>query len=159
MRIRVPLQLWDRPHWELKGGWETPLFFRLLLPAFPNATTLFIEGASVSRDVDIFLRSAAEPGDYLAARQTIWPRPKQYKVRCDGEVLASLADLAGRHAEPELLDHLFVYDAVHVLIEFPDAFGEDCPAFITAEANEERIRGFAAALGLDVTDMRQKHHR
>jgi hypothetical protein len=73
-------------------------------------------------------------------------------------VLAALADLAERHAEPELLDHLFVFDASNVLIEFPDAFGVDCPAFVSAEANEESIRNLAADLALEVTDMRQNYH-
>ncbi|HEV2689609.1 MAG TPA: hypothetical protein VGV35_13695, partial [Bryobacteraceae bacterium] len=71
---------------------------------------MFVEGTSVAGDVDEFLRSVAEPGEYIPKRQTIWPRPKQYRVRCDGATLAALAGMAERHAEPELLDHLFVYD-------------------------------------------------
>ena len=154
MSKRIPLQLWNQPHWELKGRWNSALFFRALPAVFPNATTLFIEGTSMSQGVEAFLRSAAEPGDYLPVRQTIWPRPKQYRLRCDGETLGALADLAERHAEPELLDHLFLYDASNVLVEFPDAFGVDCPAYVSAEADEGNIRGLAAALALDLTDRR-----
>jgi len=146
----VPLQLWNRPHWELKGRLDSALFFRQLAAALPAASTLFVEGTSLARDVDDFLRSAAEPGDYLPKRQTLWPRPKQYRLRCDGPTLAALADLAERHAEPELLDHLFVYDGSRVLLEFPDAFGQDCPALISADTDEQRIRGFAAVLGLEL---------
>ena len=149
--LEVPLQLWNRPHWELKGLPDFALFFQRLMAALPDATTLFVEGTSVARDVDDFLTSAAEPGNYLPARQTIWPRPKQYRLRCDGPMLAALADLAERHAEPEVLDHLFVYNGSQVLLEFPDAFaGRDCPALISAEADESRIRSFAAALGLEL---------
>lgn len=147
----VPLQLWNQPHWELKGRPDSGLFFRHLLAALPTATTLFLEGTAVADDVDSFLASAAEPGDYLPARQTLWPRPKQYRLRCDGPTLASLADLAKRHAEPELLDHLFVYDGSKVLLEFPDAFGRNCPAFISADTEEQRVRDFAAVLGLELT--------
>jgi hypothetical protein len=111
---------------------------------------LFVEGTSLSRDVDDFLRSAAELGDYLPKRQTLWPRPKQYRLRFDDPTLAALADLAERHAEPELLDHLFVYDGSEVLLEFPDAFGDDCPALISADTDEQRIRRFAAVLGLEM---------
>jgi hypothetical protein len=56
---------YERPHWELEGRWDSVQFFRQLLAVLPDATTLFIEGTSVARDVDEFLRSAAEPGDYL----------------------------------------------------------------------------------------------
>jgi len=43
-----------------------------------------------------------------------------------------------------------VYDGSKVLLEFPDAFCRDCPAYFSAEIDEQRIRRFAAALGLDV---------
>ena len=148
----VPLQLWNRPHWELKGRPDIALFFRHLPAAFPTANTLFVEGTSFARDVDDFLRSAAEPGDYLPGRQTLWPRPTQYRLPCDGPTLAALAGLSERHAEPELLDHLFVYEGSKALLEYPDAFfGHDCPAWISADADEQRIREFAALLGLELT--------
>ena len=149
--IKVPLQLWNRPHWELKGRWDSVLFFRHLLEALPAATTLFIEGTCIAREVCDFLCSASEPGDYLPMRQTLWPRAKQYRLRCDGPTLAALAGLAERHAEPEILDHLFVYDGPRVLLEFPDAFGRNCPAFFSVETDEQRLRSFAVALGLDLT--------
>ena len=157
--IEVPLRLWNRPHWELKGRWDSALFFRHLLELLPTPTTLFVEGTSIAREVGDFLRSAAEPGDYLPARQTLWPQPKQYRLRCDSSTLVALADLAERHAEPELTDHLFVYDGSTVLLEFPDAFCRDSPAYFSAEIDEPRIRRFAAALGLDVTSARPARER
>jgi hypothetical protein len=146
----VPLQLWNRPHWELKGQFAPALFLRHLPAALPNATTLFVECTSFARDVDDFLRAAQEPGEYLPKKQTLWPRPKQYRIRFDGPTLAALADLAERHAEPELLDHLFVYDGSTVLLEFPDAFGPDCPVLISTATDEQRLRSFAALLGLEL---------
>src|SRR5260370_40504078 len=150
MMSGVPLQLWNRPHWELKGRLDSGLFFRHVLEALPVATTLFVEGATLARDVDDFLRSAAEPGEYLPERQTLWPRPKQYRLQFDGPTLGALADLAERHAEPELLDHLFVYGGSTVLLEFPGAFGPDCPVLISADTDGQRIRGFAAVRGREV---------
>jgi hypothetical protein len=64
--------------------------------------------------------------------------------------LAALADLAEKHAEPELLDHLFVYAGSKVLLEFPDAFASRCPALISVDNDEQSIRNFAAMLGLDM---------
>jgi len=59
--------------------------------------------------------------------------------------------LAQRHAEPEILDHLFVYDGSKVLLEFHDAFMRDSLALISAETDEQRIRDFAAVLGLTLS--------
>lgn len=159
MGIDIPLQLWNRPHWELKGRWNTALFFRTLLDTFPNATTVFVEGTSIAPNVDAFMRSAVEPGGYLPATQTIWPRAKRFRFRCDRTNMAALANLAVRHAEPELLDHLFLHDASVVLVEFPDAFGIDCPAYVSADCKEEDIRNFAALLAVDLTDLRHQLRR
>jgi hypothetical protein len=144
----MPLQLWNQPHWELKGRADSALFFWHLWAALPAATTLFVEGTSLTQDVEDFLRSATEPGDYLPDRQTLSPRPKHYRVRCEGPTLAALADLAQRHAEPELLDHLSVCDGSRVLLEFHDAFMRDSTVLISADTDERLIRAFAAVLGL-----------
>lgn len=158
--MTVPLQLWNVPHWELMGRCDDALFFEQLLAALPSATTLFVEGTSIARDVENFLRSVAEPGDYLPMRQTLWPRPKQYRIPCDGRILAALAELAERHAAPELVDHLFVYDgSPKVLLEFPDAFAAGSCAFVSADVSEAHVRAFAAVLGLELTDVRQKDRR
>jgi len=146
----VPLKLWNQPHWELNGRPDSALFFRRLAEGLPTATTLFVEGTGLARDVDDYLRSAAEPGEYLPKRQTLWPRPKQYRLTFDSPTLEALAALAERHAEPELLDHLFVYNGSAVLLEYPDAFGRGCPMFVSRDSDEQRIRDFAAALGLEL---------
>ena len=147
---RVPLELWNRPHWELNGRPDSGLFFRRLPAALPTATTLFVEGCALAPDVEQFLRSAAEPGEYLPKRQTLWPRPKRYRIPCDGRTLAALSSLAQRHAEPELLDHLFVYAGSTPLLEYPDAFGRGAPVFISSQADERCISDFAAVLGLEL---------
>lgn len=144
----MPLQLWYRPHWELRGRADSVVFFGHLREALPGATTLFVEGTSIGSDVEDFLRSAREAGVYIPDRQTHWPRPKQYRVRCDDPTLAGLVALAKRHAEPEILDHLFVYDGSQALLEFHDAFMSDSLVLISVETEEQRIRDFASVLGL-----------
>ena len=84
-------------------------------------------------------------------RQTLWPRSNVYRLRFDDPTLWALGDLSRRHAEPELFDHLFVYEGSKALLEYPDAFGQDCPALISADADEQRVRDFAAVLGLKLT--------
>jgi len=148
--VNVPLQLWNRPHWELRGRPDSALFFRHLKTAFPEATTLFVEGCSLAPDVAAFFASIADPGDYLPEPQTIWPKSAQYRLPCDGTAIAALADLAERHAEPELLDHLFVYAHAEPLLEYPDAFGRNCPALVSCDADEASLRAFASVLGLEL---------
>ncbi|HUO04030.1 MAG TPA: hypothetical protein VMU16_02420 [Candidatus Binataceae bacterium] len=64
----------------------------------------------------------------------------------------ALADLAEKHAEPELLEHLFVYEGNKMLLVWWDAFlGEDCPLYISGDADEQCVRNFAAVLGLELT--------
>ena len=146
---KVPLKLWNQPHWELKGP-DSAQFFRHLFEALPTASAIFIEGTSIAHDVAGFLGSVAEQGDYLPDRQTHWPRPKQYRLRFDAPTLTRLADLAAAHAEPELMDHLFIYQGSAVLLEYPDAFARESPVLISLGTNEQRIHDFAKMLGLNV---------
>lgn len=147
----MPLILWNQPHWELLGRWNSVKFFHHLPTVLPDATTLYVEGTSFAGEVEQFFRSAAEPGEYLPKRQTLWPRPQQYRLRCDGPTLAALEGLANRYAEPELLNHLFVYNGSSVLMEFPDAFDRSSPAYLSQDVAEQHVRNFAASLGVVCT--------
>jgi hypothetical protein len=148
--IEVPLRLWNQPHWEVKGRPDSVHFFRILGSAFPGATTLFLEGTCIAGDVQAFYDSAAESGPQLPARQTIWPRPKLYRLPADHLTLKRLSELAASHAEPEILDHLFLFAGTDPVLEYPDAFARDCPIFISGEVPESQVRWFAQELGLDV---------
>lgn len=148
---RVPLRLWNQTHWELRGKQDCAAFFRRIGEALPAATTLFIEGTCIAPDVRDFLESNAEPGDYLPERQTIWPNGARYRLPFHASALAGLAALAERHAEPELLDHLFVYSGDAPLLEYPDAmFRGNCPIFVSSGVDESKLRTLAAALGLEL---------
>ena len=139
----MPLRLWNRPHWELKGRPDAVMFFRVLQGAFADATTLFLEGTRMADDVRVFFNSVAESGPCLPDRQTIWPRPSQYRFAIDDLLLARLAELAASHAEPELLDHIFVYAGSEPLIEYPDAFFRNSLIFVSRRVPEEGVRWFA----------------
>ena len=153
MKLQIPLQLWNRPRWELRGRVDSVKFFSLLWAALPAVTTLFVEGTSIAPEVRKFLESAAEAGAYLPARNTIWPRPKQFRVRVDDSTMAQFSQLAARHAEPELADHLFVYSGDGPLLEWPDAFDRGSPMLISRDADERRVRQFAQELGLEIKEM------
>jgi hypothetical protein len=148
--VHVPLLLWNQPHWELSGRHDSVAFFRHLGEALPTATTLFVEGSGMARDVRTFFESAAEPGDYLPERQTIWPRSVRYRLPFNSPTLAALAHLAEQHADPELLHHLFVYAGSEALLEFPDAFDPGCPILVSCAADKAGLRALAEAIGLEL---------
>jgi hypothetical protein len=139
-------ELSEGPHWELKGRSDSATFFRGLAAALPGATTLFLEGSPV-REVDVFLRAAAQPGPYLPETGTIWPKPRQYRPPFDETTLAGLAALAGNHAEPELCDHLHVYEGDRAVLEWYDAFASDSPASVAVDAAPDLLEDFADDVG------------
>jgi hypothetical protein len=127
-----------------------PLHFRALKTAFPSATTFFVEGTCIAAGVRDFFGSAAEPGPHLPARQTLWPRPQQFRLPAIDPTLRRLMDLAASPAEPELLDRVLVQAGAEPLIEYQDAFVPDIPIFVSRDLPEPRIRWFARELRLDI---------
>jgi hypothetical protein len=70
----------------------------------------------------------------------------KFRCRFDSELCEKFARIAEHHAEPELLDHIFLYAGSDVLFEWPDAFSNEMllpPSFA-----EERVAKFALSLGL-----------
>ena len=149
MTIEIPLSLPLGPCWELE---ERPIdstaFLRALPSAFPDATTLFIEGSLIEPDVaDIYTQHADEV-PYLPEPQTLWSTGTITRFTCkfSSTLCESLAETSLHHAEPELFDHFFLYAGRNVLLEWPDAFS-NC-MWVSKLIPETRISAFAAALGL-----------
>jgi hypothetical protein len=140
---------WNGPRWELWGKVDSSRFFKSLASTFPTATTIFLEGTP-SPDVDEFLRSAVDPGPYLPDRETAWQKGNLYRLRFDSSTLTSLAELAGRHAEPELLDHLHIYVNEVPLLSWHDAFDRASPLVVAAAANRDHLQRLASDLGFDL---------
>jgi hypothetical protein len=139
----MSLQLPFSAHWELSGTPDSAVFLRSLPAGFPSATTMFIEATSMARDVENLLTTAVEPGPYLPARQTIWPRSLKLRVRFDESLLLELSRLAENHAEPEMFDHLMLYADSLPLLEYPDAFLRGSFIHVAPTVVEERLRSWA----------------
>jgi len=147
---KIPLALWNKPHWELLGDVDILQFFSQFPTAFPEATTLFVEGTSIASDVEQFFQSMNEAGEYFPDKRTIWPAPKQFRLPASSAVLEGLHWLATSHAEPELFNHFFAHAGSFPLIEYPDSFFSDSPIFVSHRADETRVRNFAQTLGLEL---------
>jgi hypothetical protein len=135
-------------YWGIEEGKvDGSQFFRLLPKYFPEATTFYAEGTSISRDLIEFYKMNFEDGDFLPRRQTIFPRSKKFRCASSHNFMNCLADLAEHHAEPELLDHLFLYKDEEPLIEWHDAFAN--AILISRKVSETIVAGFANELGLN----------
>lgn len=77
----------------------------------------------------------------------MFPRSKKFRCSASSKFMESLADLAEHHAEPELLDHLFLYKTDEPLLEWHDAFAN--AILIPGKVPESIVAGFAKELGLD----------
>ena len=100
---------------QLDGRYDIDSLFEVIA-ALPRPATIFVEGTSIEADVEAFLaqRAVTPTRDDLSG--IIAPRPRQFHVRLDDDVVDGLRDLANRHAEPEMFDHLAVYAGDHVLL-------------------------------------------
>lgn len=152
MTPRIPLKLPFQPHWELCGSVAGA---RLLesLPIFAEATTLYLEGSRIAEDVEAFFRSHVEAGPYLPDTQVLWTTGtlKQFRLPASPAVFEALALMAESHAEPELFEFLFLYRDAEPIVEYPDAFCDKSPIFISRQVAEERVRAFADGLGLRIS--------
>jgi len=134
--------------WEIavEGNVDSVQVIDLLIDTFPEATTVYIEGTSIESNVKDLFEEFVQSGSYLPKNQTIWPKAEHYRCVFSEEFLNKLSTLAQKHADPELLDHLFLYRNESPLMEWPDVFSYYI--WISTEISENRAKGFADELGL-----------
>lgn len=116
---------------EVSGIRDSDKFFRSLVDLLPTPAYLVFEGTSIAHDVCQLLQPAA-----IAPRRHIPVSPS---------FLVAMADLAAKHAEPEICDHLHAYDDSRVLLQWYDAF--DSSMVVDDSIAEESLLEFCDALG------------
>jgi xanthine/CO dehydrogenase XdhC/CoxF family maturation factor len=131
--------------WEVTGIRDGEKFFRSLHDLLPTPAYLVLEGTSIARDVQRLYQSAAIPPRRHVAVGTIFPRPTTVHVPASASFLAELADLAAKHAEPEICDHLHAYDDGRGLLQWYDAF--DLPLLVDGSIEQDSVRRMCDALG------------
>ena len=145
--VGIPLTLPLASCWEIEQGRvDSSVFFAVLPKVFHEVTSAFFEGTSIASEVEeLFLRFAAsEP--YLPEGQTVWPMSKKFHCRATLEFWTAVSQLAQRHAEPELCDHLFLYAEKQVILEWPDAFANTM--WLSPLIEETRVAAFSKHLEL-----------
>jgi len=89
--------------------------------AMPKEATLYVEGTSIAPEVRDYLGRRQGPAPRRVEPGTLWPKPQVFHLPLEGRKLEELRDLAERHAEPEICDHLVVYLDDRVLLWAHDA--------------------------------------
>jgi hypothetical protein len=82
----------------------------------------------------------------LPGASTIWPASKKFRCSFQSKLFYELAVLAENHAEPEILDHLYIYQDTKPLLEWHDAFSN--AMLLSPILSEESVFNFAKTLGL-----------
>jgi hypothetical protein len=144
-RKRSHAYLSERPHWRVEDM-DFSRFFGALPRVVPEGSMLYIENTQFARDVnDYLVPRAVQAPQHAVKAGTIWPKPRFFHVPVTRPVMHGLAELAERHAAPEVADHMVVYRDSTILIEWYDA-GFD-PIFLSREIDENTVREFGVQIG------------
>jgi hypothetical protein len=152
----------EGPSWEVGPLKDFAVFFSNLDIILPQDAVLFLEGTSMAQDVKEFLASCALPepenpelgegclGDRLPKERTfkvpfggvlrIFPRGSRFHIAASTDNLERLAELSGRHAEPEIFDSLLAYRAEKALLHWYDPPSD--PFTISNEIDEATLKSF-----------------
>jgi hypothetical protein len=134
--------------WDIDEGITDPVRFFALIPILlPNATHLFIEGSSISKEVVECYKRFADAGPYLPKRQTLWPRGRLFRCVASVELFSELSTLSARHATSEVLDHLALYQGERVLLAWHDAFAN--AILLDGELPATTVAALADAFGCE----------
>jgi len=111
----------------------------------PTEAVLYLEGTNMAPDVRAFLDARRAEEIRPVMRGTIWPRPAKYHMPLVGSNLAVLRELAERHAEPEVCDHLVVYRGDQVLLQAHDAGASH--VYVSDDLPEAVVHALRSRLG------------
>ena len=125
--------------------WDAVRGFASLPTLCDDGAILYLEGGVHSSEFAKFLRANAIPPQQEIARGTIWPRQTTHHLPATQSVFAKLSNLADHHALPEICEHLVVYLASTVLVDWYDLF--DREAYVSSSVPEQTIRRFADTHG------------
>lgn len=101
---------------------DSERFFRAMGELFPEATTFFVEGCSISDNVEACYMHHEEEGKFLPPRGTAWPTPRMIRCTASQSLFEELELLAVNHAAHEMLDHLALYENNEPILIWTDAF-------------------------------------
>jgi len=130
--------------YSISGNVDSIKFFKGLNDYFQDATTLFVEGDSIAKEVMSLYKKQIQEGDYLPRAGTTFPKSTKLRCRYSSAFMNELALIAENHAEPELCDHLHIYKDNSPILEWMDAFSDEIS--ISKIIPEEIVNKFSNAI-------------
>jgi hypothetical protein len=112
----------------------------------PEGAVLYLEGTSIDPEIGAFLEAHRAQESHLVVRGTLWPQPRSYHLPLSGSNLSQLRELAERHAEREICDHLVVYRGDQVLLSGYDAGSSH--VYVSRDFPPETVEGLRRRLGV-----------
>lgn len=131
----------------LEIGYVTDLYklLRAIDEVMPKDAVLYVEATAIAPDVASFLETRTAQDQREITSNTLWPRPRVFHLPLTGDNLAEFRELAEKHAEPEVADHLVVYRGDDVLLWAHDA--GDGYVDVARGWPESSVEAFRDALG------------
>jgi hypothetical protein len=131
----------------LEIGYVTDLYklLRAIDLAMPKDAVLYVEATAIAPDVASFLETRTAQDRREITPNTLWPKPKVFHIPLTGDNIAEFRNLAEKHAEPEVADHLVVYRGEDVLLWAHDAGGGYVD--VARDLSESIVAAFRDALG------------
>ena len=138
--------------WEIDGkGVTADAFFRALPHLILDGHILVLQGGAHPPELRRFLElRRITPGERVALG-TIWPRGTLFHLRALPDDLRTLASLAESCAEPEVADHLQLYEPGRMVLEWWDAF--TAPLYISKRIAVAAVGAFSRGIDRPYTEL------
>ncbi len=128
----------ESPCWQLQPT-DLSLFVAEITALCSGEAILCLEGV-IAEDVESYLRARPSRLENETNQGFFKMRPKIYFMPITPESVRGLATLTENHAEPEVCDHLRVYNGEELILSWHDV--PDDPIYITSAIDEEALSKF-----------------
>jgi hypothetical protein len=136
----------DGPHWRVAPFRDMDVFLLALREILPEGAALGLADGHPSRELRKFLETNAVACPTGAVPDAF---PSGRWLPADRTTIAALAEMARRHAEPEVAEHVGVFAGAGMLLEWYDL--PDDPISVAPDVPEERVAAFARSGGVSYT--------
>lgn len=112
----------------------------------PEGAVLYLEGTSIAPEIRAFLEAHRAEESQRVVLGTSWPRPKTYHLPLTRSNLSQFRELAKKHSEPEICDHVVVYLGDEVLWYAYDAGSSY--VYVSRDLPPGTVEGLRRSLGV-----------
>ena len=133
----------DPPCWEMSAP-DLTHFIAALGDLGHSGYVLCLDGV-IAADVETYLRARPSNFENRTDQGFLKMKSKVFFMPITGESEQGLASLSQKHADPEVCDHLRVYEGNKLILSWHDVPFD--PVYFASEVAEAIVRRFSASLG------------